>query len=76
MSVDPQQDGERARFVRLTLLRAAGVVVMLTGLLVWHSDIIRPGGHAPLGSGLFLIGVVASLLLPPILVKRWRTPRP
>ena len=72
MTPQEKEQVARARFAALAMMRASGVMVMLVGLLIWHSGLVRPGGHAPIGSALFLVGVVLSLLIPPYLVRRWR----
>lgn len=70
----PDEELARSRFATLARLRAGGVVVMIVGLIVWHSDLLVRGGHPKLGVALFLAGVLLSLVLPPYLVRRWRTP--
>ncbi len=65
----------RARFAKLSAVRAAGVVLMLAGLWIWVGNPLRDGGDMPVGFPLFVVGFTASLILPQILARRWRTPR-
>lgn len=70
-NVDEQR--ERGRFAVLTLLRATGVIMMMIGIVL----IVRPFPGLPefLGQLLFLLGVIESLALPPLLARRWRDER-
>ncbi|MET0269918.1 MAG: hypothetical protein ABW173_05770 [Sphingomonas sp.] len=64
----------RTRFAILSAARASGVVLMLFGLWIWYGDLLDTGGNARVGSILFVAGFAESLVLPQILVRRWRTP--
>jgi len=64
----------RNRFILLNLTRIGGTVIVLVGLLIWHSDWLRPGGWMELGLGLAVIGLVISFGGPQWLARRWRTP--
>lgn len=65
----------RRRYVALILWRAGGVVVMVIGLVIWKSDLVRGGGAPRAGLLIFVAGFVASLGVPQWLARRWRTPR-
>jgi hypothetical protein len=75
-SPDPQDDETlwRNRFILLNLARIGGTVIVLFGLLVWHSDWLREGGAIAIGLPLALIGLVISFGAPKYLAGRWRTP--
>ncbi len=72
----PAERQARNRFAILSAVRAAGVVIMLTGLFLWQGDVVRSGGWPELGVPLFIGGMLLSLVLPQFLISRWRTPRP
>jgi hypothetical protein len=75
MTRDEQERLDRSRFAALSAMRAGGVVTMLLGMWIWWGDVVRVGGHTPIGFTLFAIGFAGSLIVPQILVARWRTPR-
>ena len=75
MTRDEQDRLARARFAVISAARAGGVAAMLLGMWIWLGDAVRAGGYAPIGFPLFAIGFFASLILPQILARRWRTPR-
>jgi len=62
----------RTRFVILSASRATGAVLMALGLWIGLGDIVRAGGWPALGFGLFAIGFFEGLVLPPVLLRRWR----
>jgi hypothetical protein len=67
----------RNRFITINLVRIGGTLVVLLGLLIWHSDLIAPGGTIALGLPLALIGLTISFAGPNWLAARWssRPPR-
>lgn len=75
MTRDEKERLERSRFAVLSAARASGAVLMLLGLWIWHGDIVREGGFVALGGPLFILGFLESLILPQILVRKWRSPR-
>lgn len=66
----------RNRFILVNLVRIGGTVVVLIGLLVWHSDWVRQGGAMEIGLPLALIGLVVSFFAPKWLARRWQAPPP
>ena len=76
MALSPE-DRERlakSRWQSLQLFRLVGLVLMLLGLLVWASDLLREGGLPALGIPIFVLGAFNALILPILLARRWRTP--
>lgn len=68
-------DPARGRFFALAAVRLAGIVLLIVGLSVWRTDLLRTGGWPAVGIPLALAGFLESLLLPKLLASRWRTPR-
>jgi len=75
MSLNDQDRIARGRFAVMTGIRLVGIVMMLGGMLIWHTDLLREGGWPLVGIPLFAVGLVDSLLLPRVLAARWRTPK-
>ncbi|MEQ9661333.1 MAG: hypothetical protein RLN87_02160 [Parasphingopyxis sp.] len=76
MELSPE-DRERltkSRLQTLQLFRFVGLVLMLLGMLVWASDVLREGGLPELGIPVFALGAFNSLIVPILLARRWRTP--
>lgn len=74
MNLDDADRTARSRLLALTLVRLAGIVLMVFGLAVAQTDLVRDGGWPSLGIPLALIGFVESLLLPRFAARRWRSP--
>ena len=74
MTRDEQDRLARSRFTMLSAMRAGGVVTMLLGMWIWWGNVLREGGHMPIGFTLFVLGFIGSLIVPQILAGRWRTP--
>jgi hypothetical protein len=66
----------RNRFIVLNLTRIGGTLIVLIGLLVWHSDLAREGGMIELGLPMALIGLVISFWGPKQLSRAWRSTPP
>lgn len=66
----------RNRFILVNLVRIGGTAATLLGLVVWHGDLLREGGHVAAGLALTLGGLAVSFLAPQWLTRRWRTPPP
>ena len=71
----PDHDLAHRRFVTLTLTRVAGLVLMIVGLVLWHTSLIRAGGVPGAGAPVFFAGFAVSVLVPRLLMRRWRGPR-
>lgn len=74
MTPDDHEALARTRYAIITAMRASGVLLMVLGLWIWNSDILKDGGMPTLGVPLFLLGFVESLIVPQILARKWRTP--
>jgi hypothetical protein len=62
----------RSRFMLLSLLRAAGVALMLFGMGIMGSGLI-PRSDV-IGGAIFIVGMLESLIVPSICARKWRTP--
>jgi len=78
MTSDPKRPVDEAtwrnRFILINLVRIGGTIVVLFGLLVWHSDWLRRGGAIDIGLPMALIGLTVSFGGPLYLARRWRSP--
>lgn len=74
MKPDAGDQLARTRYAILSALRASGVLLMVLGLWIWNSDILRDGGWPLVGVPLFALGFFESLILPQIFARKWRTP--
>jgi hypothetical protein len=72
----PSEAEWRNRFLLINLVRIGGTVMVMIGLLIWQTDMLRPGGSVEIGLPLALVGLTISFGLSQYLVRRWRTPRP
>ena len=70
---DPATDPARARFFILQALRLSGVALAVLGVAVIAGKLPLP---AVAGYVLLLAGVADAMILPPVLARKWRTPRP
>ncbi|MBU3077973.1 hypothetical protein [Sphingomonas quercus] len=69
----PSEREAQARLIILLTVRAMGVIAMLVGLGVWLGGY---QGHGGLGTAAFLLGAFCSFLLPALLARLWRSPKP
>lgn len=68
---DPAQN----RLLLLTLARVGGLVLAGIGLLLWQTTLF--GVPHPLsGRVLIAVGLFEMLVVPPLLLRRWRAPKP
>jgi len=72
MTQQDQDNLARQRFIILTVLRASGVALMLLGMGIIGSRLVEPSDL--IGSIVFAVGFLDSLILPRLLIRRWRTP--
>ncbi len=74
MTPDQREHLARTRYMILSAMRASGALLMVLGLWIWYSDILRDGGMPTVGAPLFVLGFFESLILPQIFARKWRTP--
>ena len=70
---DSGHDPARARFFALGLIRLGGVVLAFIGISIIAKRWVEPAEI--IGGALLFSAAIDVLVVPLILVKRWRTPR-
>ena len=67
----------KKRFLALNLVRLSGVALILVGLLFALDRIAipQPPRHL-IGMLLIVLGMLDTFLMPRILARRWKSPRP
>lgn len=77
MNGSPIDEAEwRRRFIVINLVRIGGTAIVLIGLLVWQTGLLRTGGAIEIGLPMAILGLVISFIGPKRLARMWRTPRP
>jgi len=61
----------RNRLLIYTAVRAFGLAVMLLGLAIIYSDLLREGGWPQVGAVVCIMGVIDALFAPRLLKKLW-----
>lgn len=61
----------RNRLLAYTGARAFGLAVMLLGIAIIYSDLLREGGWPQLGAVIAIMGVLDALFAPRLLKKMW-----
>ena len=61
----------KSRFYAFTALRIAGLAMILFGLAIAFTGLLRPGGWPAVGSILVILGLVDAFLGPKLLRKQW-----
>jgi hypothetical protein len=62
----------RQRFIALAFIRFGGVAIAFLGIAIVMRRLIEPAGIV--GTALIAAGAFGVLVLPVLLVRRWRTP--
>lgn len=70
MSDDPARDPARDRWMAMQAARWTGLAVFVIGLLIYAGRIALP---EEAGYALIAIGIVATLFLPTVLARKWRS---
>ena len=70
---DSGHDPARARFFALGFIRLGGVVLAFVGISIIAKRWVEPAEI--IGGVLLFIAAIDVLVVPLILVKRWRTPK-
>lgn len=68
-----QEAIERRRFLLFSLARLSGVVLIVLGMVVAFSDLVRDGGFRQLGGLLIAIGTIEMVVLPILLKRAWQS---
>ncbi|MFC0204284.1 hypothetical protein [Novosphingobium soli] len=68
------RDPAVARFATINAVRIAGVAFVIVGMLM-ASDRLLAGAPAWVAYLLIANGLVDVFVIPPMLVRKWRTPR-
>jgi hypothetical protein len=71
---EPAPDLARTRFFILGLVRLGGVVLAFLGISIMAKRWIEPADL--IGGALIVMGAIEVLIVPRILAKQWRSPRP
>lgn len=61
----------RNRLLAYTGARAFGLGVMLLGIAIIYTDLVREGGSPRLGAVIAIMGVIDALFAPHLLKKLW-----
>ena len=72
-----ERDPAAARFAIIQLVRVAGVALVLLGLAIQTGRVGALSGiPAAVGYAFIAFGLVDVFVLPLVLARRWRTPKP
>ena len=61
----------RSRFLTFTLVRVAGLLLFLAGVVIAFSDLARPGGWPLVGGLMAISGAIDALFAPKLLRRAW-----
>jgi len=61
----------RNRLLAYTGARAFGLAVMMLGIAIIYSDLLRPGGWPQVGAVIAILGVIDAVFAPRLLKKLW-----
>ena len=67
-------DPAKARFLVLQLSRLGGLIIIGLGVLLWRTDSIGGAAQPTAGKALLALGLFMTLVVPPLLRRRWRSP--
>lgn len=67
------EDPAKARFMILNLVRVTGMALALLGLAIIAGKVAVP---REVGYVFFVVGLLDALIVPIILARKWKTPRP
>lgn len=67
------QDPAKARFIAIQAMRWTGLAMVLVGLMIVYHRIDAP---KELGYGLTVLGLIEALIVPTLLARLWKTPKP
>lgn len=61
----------KRRLLAYTAVRAVGLAIFFLGVTIAYSDLLRPGGWPQVGAIIAISGVLASLIAPRLLKRKW-----
>lgn len=64
---------EKRRFLLFSLARLSGVVLILLGIAVAFTDLVRDGGFRQLGGLLIALGTIEMVIGPILLKRSWQS---
>ena len=68
---EASDDEWRRRFAQFALVRLGAVAIMMFGIAVALTNLLRPGGWPFVGGLIAVIAITIALIMPRILRRRW-----
>ncbi|MDQ3143568.1 MAG: hypothetical protein M3Q57_01635 [Pseudomonadota bacterium] len=65
------EDIHKKRFLMFAAARLSGVALIMLGMAVAFTDLVREGGFRQLGGLLIAIGTIEMVVLPILLKRSW-----
>jgi len=65
------EDEWRRRFALFALARLGSVALLVLGILIGATGLVRPGGWPVVGLVIGAVGVAEGLIIPRLLRRRW-----
>lgn len=65
------EDIHKQRFLMFAAARLSGVVLIMLGMAVAFTDLVRDGGFRQVGGLLIAIGTIEMVVLPILLKRSW-----
>lgn len=63
----------KKRFLLFTMARLSGVAMIIFGVAVAFSDLVRDGGFRQLGGLLIALGTIELVIVPILLKRSWQS---
>ena len=63
----------KRRFLLFTFARLSGVALIILGMVVAFSNLVRDGGFRQLGGLLIALGTIEMVVVPLILKRSWQS---
>jgi hypothetical protein len=70
MSMDDDKKA-RNRLLAYTAVRAGGLAIVLLGVAIIYTNLLRPGGWPQIGAIVAILGVIDAFFAPRLLKKAW-----
>ncbi len=61
----------RNRLLAYTAVRAGGLAIVLLGVAIIYTNLLRPGGWPQIGAIVAILGVIDAFFAPRLLKKAW-----